>query len=396
MERKYPTHYELIQVLNMLHKSVLDEFAQSRGIFITKAGIPELASELAKQFFDNEDLEVIRSKAYHRSSSHALSGFTVKTKNKEFNLKSVYQGIFDSGIYQKLEQKLTAPVLVEPEKQVYKASLTYRKIRPGRIEFLQDETTSFEFQMEPLGDGSWQVEVDSNRSTDIKALQDLFKEGISNDYDIEELEQDLLTDSNSIDFFDRLSKHGMSDEYRFSDIKHLTLKRGTNNSSEDNEEGEKEVSGDELVGISQAVLEGKNLRENMFVQKSVESGYRFNAMTYEFEHIKSTKTLQLKAEFKGRPKVFEISILGGSENSEITLTKIPMELSAKESRYLRSVFWNKAKEIYLDILKTPFTKAMSFGPDVDNQPVVVANDLAEEIVTVTEKPAKGRGKKSQK
>ena len=356
MEKKYPNQYELIQVLNMLPKGVLDEIAQSRGLFITKVGIPELAAQLAKQFYDNEDLENIRAKAYQRSSSHALSGFTLNSKSKEFNLKSAYQGIFESGIFQKLEQGLTAPILVDVEKQSYKAELTYRKIRPGRIEFLQDEVTSFEFQMEPLGDGKWQVEVDSNRSTDIKALQELFQEGISTEYEIEELQQDKLTDARSIDFFDELATKGMSSDYRFSDIKHLTLKRGTAATDEEGE-GEKELSGEELVGISQAVLEGKNLRENIFVKKSVEGGYRFNAMTYEYEHIKSSQILQLKAEFKGRPKVFEVSIIGNTENSGVSMSKRPMELSGSNSRYTRSIFWNNAKEIYLDILKRPISVA---------------------------------------
>jgi len=356
MERlKYPTEYELSEVLNMLQKSVLDEFAQTRGIFVTKASQIQLADELAKQFYDNEDLEFIRSKAYQRSSNHALSGFTVRAKKKDFSLKSVYQGIFESGT-QKFGHRLSAPILVDPDKGIYRASLEYRKIRPARIEFLQDELTSFEFQMEPKEDGSWQVEVDSNRSTDIKELQDLFKGGISGDYDIEELEQAKITDSFSIDFFDRLATSGMSADYRFTDIKHLTLKRGANISDEEDEESEKELSGEELVGISQAVLEGKNLRENSFVKKSVESGYRFNAMTYEFEHIERAEILVIKAEFKGRPKVFEVSILNASENVGTGLTRQPMQLNAKANRMLRSVFWNNAKDIYLDITKKDGTK----------------------------------------
>jgi len=350
MERlKYPAEYELREVLNMLNKGVLDEFAQSRGIFVTKASQSQLADELAKQFYDNYDLEIIRSKAYQRSSSHALSGFTVSAK-KDFSLKNIYQGIFD-GSTRQLGQILSAPILIDPEKGIYKAKLEYRKIRPGRIEFLQDEMTSFEFQMEPLENGSWQVEVDSNRSTDINVLQVLLKSGMSNDYEIEELEQTHLSDQFSIDFFDQLASAGMTTEYRFSDIKHLTLKRGTSVSEGEDDDDIKELSGDELVGISQAVLEGKNLRENPFVKKSVESGYRFNAMTYEFEHIQRAEILQLKAEFKGRPKVFEVSIVSASENTGPSLSRRPMELSAKDNRILRSIFWNRAKAIYLEITK---------------------------------------------
>lgn len=341
---KYPSRYELIEVLNTLPKSFLNDFAQERGLFITHANHIQLAEELASLYFDNEDLETLRGAAYHKNSNHALSGFVVTSPNKEFNLKNIYQNLFENGA-PKLGQKLTAPRLVDKDKKTYRASFEYRKIKPGRIEFLQDETTSFDFFMEDKGNGVWHVEVDSNRSTDSKELQQLLDTGFQSDVEIEELEQDYLTPEKSISFFDKLVHSGMSDEWRISDIKHITLKRGAEE-KESEEDTLEEVKEEQLVGISQAVLEGKGLRENSFVQQSVSSGYRFNAMTYEFENATTPEVVVIKAEFKGRPKVFEISLVSSSESIGISMKRRPAEFTPLQNRLLRSAFWNNARLIY--------------------------------------------------
>lgn len=341
----YPTRYELIEVLNTLQRSFLNEFAQERGVFMTHLNHPQLAEELANQYLDNEDLEKIRAAAYQKSTNHALSGFIVKSPNKDFSLKNVYEYIFENALA-KPGQVLNAPILVDPEKNIYKASFEYRKIKPGRIEFLQDETTSFDFYMEDKGDGNWQVEVDSNRSTDSKELQGLLNSNMQSNVELDELEQEYLTPEKSISFFDDLVTEGMSKEWQISDIKHLTLKKGGDQPSAE-EESLKEADEEQLVGISQAVLEGKGLRENSFVKQSVKSGYRFNAMTYEFQNISTPDVLVIKAEFKGRPKVFEVSIVSASENFDLSFSRRPAELDAKQNRMTRSLFWNNARTVYL-------------------------------------------------
>ncbi len=351
---KYPSRYELIEVLNTLQKSFLNDFAQERGLFITHVNHVQLAEELANLYLENEDLEILRSAAYHKSNSHALSGFVVKSPKKDFDLKNIYQSLFESGEEQKLGQKLTAPRLVDKEKNIYRASFEYRKIKPGRIEFLQDETTSFDFFMENKGDGVWHVEVDSNRSTDSKELQQLLDKGLQSDVEIEELEQDYLTAEKSISFFDELVNSGMSSDWKISDIKHLTLKKGSDE-KEGDEETLEEVKEEQLVGISQAVLEGKGLRENSFVKQSVASGYRFNAMTYEFENRTSPEVIAIKAEFKGRPKVFEVSIVSTNESVGVSMARRAAEFTPMQNRLVRSTFWNNARLIY-NTLRLPAKK----------------------------------------
>lgn len=352
----YPTKYELIEVLTSItNRTFLNSFAQERGAFITHVTLESLANEISNMFLDNDDLEIIRKEAYHINASHTLSGFVVKSTDKNFNLKNSYQWIFDEG-KQKFGQKINQLVKVTPESNVYKGSIEYNKKRAGRIEFLQDEISHFDFYLEEKSPGNWQVEIDGNRSTDSKELKDLFHEVLNSDANIENIEQILLTTELSIQFFDSLANNGMPSDWKFSDIKHLTLKMGNadeqkSGDSEDDTEKIETVKEEALVGITQAILQGQNLRENTFVQQSVKSGYRFNAMTYEFHHKTDPFIIQLKAEFKGRPKVFEVSIVNYDQQIGIAASREAANLSASENRKIRSDFWNNSKEIYNKLIK---------------------------------------------
>jgi len=345
----YPTNYELKEVLSSItNRGFLNEFAQQKGIFITHVDTDTLAQEVSNLFLDNEDLEAIRKESYQSNSNHALSGFVVKSTDKKFDLKTNYQTIFDQAKF-KFHQKPTQLVKIK-DTNIYRGSIEYVKKKAGRIEFLQDEVSQFEFYMEEVGPGAWRVEVDGTRSTDSKELRDLIDEVITKDTEVLILDQALLNTESSILFFDRLANEGMAANYNFKTITHLSIKRG---SVDDNEDGEETdvVNSEDLVGITQAILKGENLRENQFVKQSVKSGYRFNAMTYEFAHKTEPYHLELKAEFKGRPKVFEVTIANYQAGSGVGAAREKAVPSATQSRKIRSEFWNKSKVIFDEIIK---------------------------------------------
>lgn len=357
---KYPTTYELKEILGKItNRNFLNEFAQRRGIFIMHTNQDGLATELSKLFYDNNDLENIRKEAYRENHSHTLSGFILKSDNKKFNAKNLYENVrtqakFDIGI------KLNEVTKVNDDETFhFKSSFEYTKPKAGRIEFLQNETNSFDFYFTELNPGTWQIEVDSNKSTDTKEIKNLFIKNLSvGQCTVELISQDYLTSKSAIDFFDKLAKDGLDKkEWSLLDVKHLTVKRG-NDKVEDEDYVEEEEDSDspkaheeELAGIRQAILEGKNLREDSFVKDCEAKGYRFSAMTYEFESLKTPQIVSIKAEFKGRPKVFEVGIPEVLEKAGLGSDKYISHLPAKDSRILRSAFWNNAKVIY-DTMKT--------------------------------------------
>ena len=135
-----------------------------------------------------------------------------------------------------------------------------------------------------------------------------------------------------------------ADEWDFNEVKQLGFRKGKGD-----EEGE-EVADSDLVGITQAILEGKNLRENSFVKQSEKSGYRFTAMTYEFSHKKHPYVIEVSSEFKGRPKVFEVSIKSYKQRTGIEENLSSASLSKKEEFALTSKLWSEAEAIYNQLI----------------------------------------------
>lgn len=142
----------------------------------------------------------------------------------------------------------------------------------------------------------------------------------------------------------------------------LTLKKSKDKvEDEDEEEGTdsptseeeiKEAPKEQLSGISQAILEGKNLRENPFVHLAEQGGYIFSSMTYLFVRNKDNSHITLRAEFKGNPKIFEVSLEGYTTSSTAPGEDSITSLTEEQNYQFRTTFWNSAKKIYNELRKS--------------------------------------------
>ncbi len=74
-------------------------------------------------------------------------------------------------------------------------------------------------------------------------------------------------------------------------------------------------------------------------------------MTFEFEHKKEPRSITIEAEFKGRPKVFEVAIIKYEQFISNIVKKEEVMLSNSQSRTFKSTFWNNAKQIFDSIIK---------------------------------------------
>ena len=218
-----------------------------------------------------------------------------------------------------------------------------------------------DFYFHSIEDGNWQVEVDGNTSSDGKEVMKLMNFIVDGkNAEINSLEIDNLTIPNVISFFDKLTKEGLDNKtWRISDIKQLTFKRRkstlatTGNDSEEDDESDEDIAivdDENLGGISQAVLDGRNLREHPFVKQAEKDGCIFTAMTYEFENIKKPQYISIKAEFKGSPKIFEVSIISTARVENTKRNKVYYTPTIEYKREMSSLFWNNAKRIYQELI----------------------------------------------
>lgn len=344
---KYPTRYEVEQTLtDFCTRVFVDKFAQSRGVFITKAIQDELSEHLSGFFFDHFDIEEIRDAAYKRNSSNTLAGFVVTSQDEAFDPVHALDTLRGSN---DLEKGVVLGAIVEEvnadgSKQ-FKGSMEYVDKKPGRIEFLQEEVRRFDYTIKSIDENSYQVLVECQKSNDAKVFENLVKKKTGKDVRSETLDADNLSAKNTISFFDELANKGMPTEWRLVEVKQLIFRKGKS----ENEEVE-EVDAEELSGITQAILDGNNLRENKFVKQSEESGYRFTAMTYEFEHKNNPLIIQIRAEFKSRPKVFEVGIHDFKHREGLQEKITKAELSDREEIELKTYIWQRSKEIYKAIV----------------------------------------------
>lgn len=350
----YPERYEIKEVCeNFIKRRTLNTFMQERGIFAINASTDDVSKILSNCILDAVAIDDLRRNAYQCSNKNSLSGFTVTSTLNDFSIKDVYEKARDDD--KVLCTKgyklgfLTKEVRADG-KEVFKGRLDYEIRRPGRIQFMDNEESHCEFQMfETKESGVWQVEVDGTRTNDGKEVQRLFSQILNKERTtIHVLNFDNLRDKQTILFFDEVIKRGLSDEWRFCDVVALTFRKGRDEIAE--EENDEQIPQATLTGIRQAILEGGHLRDDAFVKKFEEEGCVFAAMTLAFQNTSTPEIIHIRAEFKGSPKIFEVSIVSSyvSEGTDGKLTTCP--LPVKRNLQIRSEFWNNSRKIYKEIL----------------------------------------------
>lgn len=335
------------------------EFLRSKGIYYFNASHEDAAILTSHLLFDSSSLETIRQYAYRTATKSLLSGFTL-VSNSFFDLNSIYETIQEKEVLNKDGYQLKSLYKIGNKK--FGGSIVYKKRKPGKSAFLKYEQRDIFFRIESLSEKIWQVEIDGENSSDGKVIQKMFGTAVrGKDIQIEEILFDNLSDDKKRILFDRLAKEGLGKEWSIEDVLRLTLKKPKNQTEEAEEDSAetsknsegveevKEASKEQLSGIAQAILEGKNLRENKFVNLAEEGGYVFSSMTYMFERKKDNCHLKLRAEFKGSPKIFEVSLEGFSRTATEAEEDTVTELTDEQNYDIRSTFWNAAKKIYNEL-----------------------------------------------
>lgn len=345
----YPTRYDLNHtLLDFCQRKFADAFAQSKGLFLTKSIHAELAEQLSMLNFDDSDLELIRDHAYKVNSIGALSGFIVTSKEEGFDPAAALDALRSNGKI--LSEMKLSPITKEIDSEgneIFRGKVEYIDAKPGRIEFLQKEERNFTFSIQRIESDSFEILVEGTKSNDSKIFETLITRHGGKEIRLDTLNQDMLSAKQTIAFFDELIKKGMSSDWTFLDVKQLIFRRGKDEDEvldemDDAEEATEAV----LSGIKQAILNGNRLRENSFVKQSEESGYRFAAMIYQYEHKTKPYLIQIGVEFKGRPKVFEVTIKNYKTREGVGEHFAVSTLGSDKATEIKLMMWKKAKEVF--------------------------------------------------
>lgn len=340
---KYPSRYDIEQTLGKFAKrEFVEEFAKSRGIFVSKATREQLADKLSYFFYDDDDIEIIREVAYKTSRTQTLSGFSVKLEEGEGLVESIRTALTNNEFDKHVNVGPITKVPDSNHEEEYQCNVEYISQKPGRIEFLQEESRSFTLVIrKTTEEDEYQVLTVGNKATDDGICQKIIKKSIKRRGNIISLDIDELTTSKTITFFDRLSNDGIQDEWNLLEVRQLAIRKG--------EEEIEEVEHSDLTGINQAVLDGDNLRQNTLVKQTEKNNYRFLSMTYRFQHKSEPCVIDIKAEFKLRPKVYVIDVqqyfLIEGADSQLVPSDMPVELKYD----VKDKCWNSSRRIFREV-----------------------------------------------
>lgn len=340
---KYPSRYDIEQTLGKFAKrEFVEEFANARGIFISKATREQLADKLSYFFYDDDDIEEIRDVAYKTSRTQTLSGFTVKLEEGEGLVESIRTALtnneFDSYVS---VGPITKSSNSNDEFEEYSCEVEYISQKPGKIEFLQEESRSFSLVIRKQDDEEYQVLTVGNKATDDGICKKIVKKAIKRRGNIISLDIDELSTIKTIQFFDQLANDGIQGDWTLLEVCQLAIRKG--------DDEVEEIGSSDLAGINQAVLDGDNLRENNFVKQTEKSGYRFLSTVYRFAHKSEPFIVDIKAEFKLRPKVYiidipEFYVIEGVD-SERVATDMPPDLKYE----VKDKIWNSSRRIFREV-----------------------------------------------
>jgi hypothetical protein len=355
---KYPTRYELEQAMaEFAQRVAVSEFLQTRGIFLMHATQEDLAEFTAGLLLEHEDLEQIRRAAFRSHSSSALSGFIVESDDETFNLVDLFERFRNQVVDQRANMRLGPPIAPKAGGGVgYRGQVEYMEYNPGRVEFLQGSARYFDYYLLPEREGKWRVMVDGSRSNDVRLVETWLSGAISRDVRLERIEEVGLSSVQSITFFDAIATAVLNSIWRLTQVKRIALRKADSpvaaHEDDDRESEPERIETDAAIlsGITQAILEGDDLRRNKFVKQSETGGYRFTAMTYEYESIQHPEVLQIRVEFKRKPKVFEVAVENSWCRTGMEQSLQPWDIPPQQRIDLLSEFWCAAKRVYDDLI----------------------------------------------
>jgi len=244
---------------------------------------------------------------------------------------------------------------------------------------MQRVDSAVDFTVVELSSKEFRVVCYPQADQDVKRIEDVFSKVGEGSYCPFSISLDEFTQKERIQFFDDiLDLYSNHNEWYLEDVTDITIRKQSQQDNNyiivDSNEGDLELVGeneeqpigdDELLSISQAILQGKNLRTNSFVKKFEKQGYHFPAMTLLLRNHNTPEAIQVMIRFKLSPKMFEVVLTGMSEKHDYgeVVTSFPPE---RQQQILQE-FWHTSHQVWRAIHdqapRSQAIKQLSFAND---------------------------------
>lgn len=371
INKQFPMPYDVEQAIRFRNTSYDDLrcFTQGIGLINVGSGKDHIAGFAADLLLEHHEYISIRRLAQGADAATNISGFTLRPIRIPVTVDILKDDIIrlrDQLIRQASDtmrsgapiQELTVPQI---EDSSLRMMFKYQRMIPGRVELMERVDTEIDFKIESIPGGQWRVVCFPQSNQDVKIVEQLFKKIGGNSYEPFTISLERFTRAQRILFFDTIMAHYKADpEWQVREVVEITVRQPTSGEptiviGDERDSQEQEVEGqpvpgpsaNDLLSISQAILQGKNLRTNSFVKGCESQGFYFPSMTLLLENRNTLEAIQVMIRFKLSPEMFEVVLTDMKRKSEIG--EVATVLPAERQQEILKEFWNTSHEIWHQI-----------------------------------------------
>jgi hypothetical protein len=375
INKHFPTSYDVDQALTYRTTSFVDlrRFMQSLGIIVVGNSKDQIAEFASNILFEHQDYLIFRRLAQGASSATNISGFSLRSKLvpiSQEDLIADLNELREQLIQQEQELirkgapalKVSSPQIVQNRLQL---KFEYQRVIPGRVELMQRVDTEVILTVEPISTNNWRVICFPQANQDVKRVEKLFQKMAKGSYEPTTISLEQFTRQQRIQFFDDiLDYYSSHDEWRFEQVTEITVRQDVSPKNEylfgengvfeedvfllvDEEENYSEAQSGDLRSITQAILQGENLRTNSFVKRCESQGFYFPSMTLKLENRKSLEIVEVNIRFKLSPHMFEVVLTNMNEKSDVG--EMAANFTEQRQQEILKEFWDTSHLIWENI-----------------------------------------------
>lgn len=297
-----------------LKTSALRHYLRKKGILITASNVDDFAEQIYTIMLGCGEIEDLRELI--NTDGNYEKSMMLKIEIKALAVGESITEIIADEVNRLRTTKMDTFSIdsTVSENDEVQVKFSYNRKLLGRNKFLADEKRYLQMNIRKSGSNQAIVDIRQQSTVDASNAVQFLEKLISSNTELglKHVNLALLSDKNKVEFFDRVAAYNFS-HWRLETITGITVKRGSMDDSEDVDEWvDSETDGTDaadaatLTGITQAVLNGKGLRSNEFVQNSLKQDYYIAAMKYRYLHKTDLTAFVLSLGFKGADVKIEI------------------------------------------------------------------------------------------
>ncbi|QQZ61133.1 hypothetical protein JI735_32930 [Paenibacillus sonchi] len=303
--KKYPNRFHVRKVIEQfMNNKDSRSFFQEQGILIQAVKRKDVAKIGADHYFSRNKFLKLKEKI-ETEHNYKKTGRIELPKEQIDDLKNVLLEM--NGIQLENDEEHTKVTVTEYSTGGWKFTIDYTEYKPSMIDLLDRTDRRVEVTVNYQKD-TCSLDFDTVASNDYSKVTQIINyiHQKNNDLklDFSEISLKMLSCEKRIQLFNEFFQHDHS-PWRFEEIKKLKVKRDEEGAKSE----ENPISADQLQGINSAIIDGKNLIENSFVQGTLDSGFYFSMATMRFENIEDARFIDVAIEFKSRPEKCETKMV---------------------------------------------------------------------------------------